>query len=1224
MRINPYKSVQADSVGFPWRRLALFVAMGCGLVSLQTRANGTDPVIVEGQVSFSTQGETLSITNSPGAIIHWQGFSIEAGETTNFIQQSAVSSVLNRVTGADPSVILGTLSSNGRVFLINPGGILVGQGAKIDVAGLVASTLDISNQDFLTGRLRFTAKSKTGTVENRGNIYTPAGGAVYLIGSNVSNSGNIYSPQGEIILAAGDTVQLMDTSTPGVRVEITASNNTSINLGELLAQSGDIGIYGAALQNAGIVNADQVTHDASGKIVLRAKQNITIEAGSHISANGVQGGEILIESETSAVQVSGLIAAAGSELSGGTVRVLGNDVNLNESTHINVSGKTGGGTVFIGGNFLGAGPEQNSLTASLDNDIQINADATHFGDGGRIAVWSDNDTSIGGTLTARGGMYSGNGGFIETSGKHLLINSSTHVNTLAYQGEAGTWLLDPQDFKIDSIGNGGDITGIDLGDALDLSSVVIFSDDGLSGVNGDILVNEAIDWNAATTLTLNAVRDVTVSVGAAITGENGSVVADAGRNISVNEAITTTTGNLTFTATEDVNLNAATTTTTGDISSTAGNDVNIAAFMTITTGQITATAGHDVTVGAGMSITTGDIVLRADNDGNGPGAVIGGSVDITCGSNCITVTGAANVLNIRFNPVDYTTTDAEILAYDLNLTGTGTLDARAWVFAEGTDKEYDGDTVAVVNNLKPDIIDSADPGTLTTTGSVFDSKNVGINKLINFDSYILTAPAAYDLWLPSGSPEGGPGITTADITPKALTAVDLIGSVTKIYDGDATVTNLTTANYSITGFIAGEGATVGVTTGTYDNGKDVIDNPANSPVTSTSLVIGDYTQDVGTLLSNYDLSAITGVSALGNIGAITPATLNITADNQTKTYGDEFNFNGTEFTANGLQNTDLIDIVTLTSTGTVATADVIDSPYIITPDNATGINFDQDNYTINYNNAPSGLTVNPALLTVTASPQTKVYGSLDPELSYTTTGLINTPLSGVIDTADTVLTGILTRDTGETVSDGPYLIGQGSLSANTNYTLVTFTESSLTITPAVLAIAADPQSKLFGTPDPVLGYSINGLVNNLLLGISDAAATVLTGALVRVPGESAAGGPYAINLGNLASTSNYRIAYTGNNLAIVGAAAEPVPGFSVGQIVFAGVINNVFYYRPGNFWHISLNPNEADPGFDVMRGTSDLKSRMGDRQNRCDSVAGGGYCETWSFPEQREKIEKND
>ena len=99
---------------------------------------------------------------------------------------------------------------------------------------------------------------------------------------------------------------------------------------------------------------------------------------------------------------------------------------------------------------------------------------------------------------------------------------------------------------------------------------------------------------------------------------------------------------------------------------------------------------------------------------------------------------------------------------------------------------------------------------------------------------------------------------------KALTAVNLTGTVTKVYNGDATVANLTTANYSITGFIAGEGATIGVASGTYDAGKNV--QGPNSAVTSASLVAGDYTQDAGTLLSNYDLSAVTGVSATGNIG----------------------------------------------------------------------------------------------------------------------------------------------------------------------------------------------------------------------------------------------------------------------------------------------------------------------------------------------------------------------
>jgi filamentous hemagglutinin family protein len=101
------------------------------------QANPIGPELASGQAQFAQQGNTLTVNNSNGAVINWQGFSIAPEETTRFIQPSADSRVLNKVTGADPSQLLGTLQSNGKVFLINPAGVLVGEGAKIDVAGFV-------------------------------------------------------------------------------------------------------------------------------------------------------------------------------------------------------------------------------------------------------------------------------------------------------------------------------------------------------------------------------------------------------------------------------------------------------------------------------------------------------------------------------------------------------------------------------------------------------------------------------------------------------------------------------------------------------------------------------------------------------------------------------------------------------------------------------------------------------------------------------------------------------------------------------------------------------------------------------------------------------------------------------------------------------------------------------------------------------------------------------
>ncbi|MEX0942926.1 MAG: MBG domain-containing protein, partial [Pseudomonadales bacterium] len=181
-----------------------------------------------------------------------------------------------------------------------------------------------------------------------------------------------------------------------------------------------------------------------------------------------------------------------------------------------------------------------------------------------------------------------------------------------------------------------------------------------------------------------------------------------------------------------------------------------------------------------------------------------------------------------------------------------------------------------------------------------------------------------------------------------------------------------------------------------------------------------------------------------------------------------------------------------------------------------------------------------------------------------------------------------------------------------NYTVNTTALTLADMTPASLGVVAHPQSKIFGASDPPLTFSVAGLISNPALGIDETENLVLSGTLNRVPGESALDGPYAIGQGTLTSNENYLIDFIGSFLVIIGAADEPVLGFNVGQFIFAGVINNIFYYQPGNFWHISLNPNNADPGFDVMRGTEEFRSRV----NRCDSVSGAGYCETWSFPQQ--------
>ncbi|MDO8272161.1 MAG: MBG domain-containing protein, partial [Gammaproteobacteria bacterium] len=279
------------------------------------------------------------------------------------------------------------------------------------------------------------------------------------------------------------------------------------------------------------------------------------------------------------------------------------------------------------------------------------------------------------------------------------------------------------------------------------------------------------------------------------------------------------------------------------------------------------------------------------------------------------------------------------------------------------------------------------------------------------------------------------------------------------------------------------------------------------------------------------------------------------------------------------------------------------------------------NYTITYVNSILGIT--PAPLAILANSSSKVYGSA---LGFTGTEFTSTGLQGA-ETIGAVSLSSAGAAAAASVAGGPYTIVPGAAGGGsfkpTNYT-ISYVDGSLNVTPAPLMVLADSQSKTFGTPDPQLSFRVTGLLNNPALGITDTAESVLTGALARRAGETVSGGPYAINSGTLTANSNYTMGFTPATLGITGitvVVAEELAEVNAVPVIFAGVIHNVFYYRPGNFWHISLNSNDADQGFDVMRGTGTAETRLRRSLNRCDSVSGSGFCETWTFPQQQDNDE---
>lgn len=585
-------------------------------------ANPTAPQVVAGQANFATQGNTLSVTNTPNTIINWNSFSINPGELTRFIQQNADSSVLNRITGQNPTRILGALQSNGKVFLINPNGILFGAGSRVDVNGLVASSLNLSNQDFLNGKLNFAHAAISGDVSNKGTITTPNGGRVFLIAPNVENSGIITSPNGQVMLAAGHSVQLVDSGNPDLQVVVSSPADQAINLGQIVSQAGKIGIYGALVRQRGVVNADSAVIGENGKVVFRASRDALLEAGSLTSANG-----------------------AGS---GGEIHVLGERVGLLGDARVDASGVHGGGSVLLGGDYQGKNPTlPNAQFAYVGAQASVRADALQQGDGGKVIVWSEQGTQVYGKLDAQGGLQGGNGGLVETSGKLRLDVDGAVIRAAARAAGAGNkngqWLLDPADVTVVHGSSGSLTAGVfdppsasSIGDTqinatLAGGTDVTIQTSGGTGGTGLIRVNGNGDANGAVeivnrgggtrSLTLTTSGAIDIRSGATLSGQSGQSpnplsVALTGSSITVSGEIDNQGGNTVL---------AGATTLTGKISNgtlAASNtltgvgtldNVSIAGTLNLAGGMF---VGGNLTLENGAVLNLGNSSLYFSESGN--------------------------------------------------------------------------------------------------------------------------------------------------------------------------------------------------------------------------------------------------------------------------------------------------------------------------------------------------------------------------------------------------------------------------------------------------------------------------------------------------------------------------------------------------------------------------------------------------------------------------------
>jgi filamentous hemagglutinin family protein len=446
--------------GFRPHALAVALASIYAMGGQGVLANPTGPQVANGQASFHTHGNTLTVVSTPGAIINWQSFSIRPGETTFFQQQNAASAVLNRVQAQNPglkSTLDGHLGSNGRVFLINPNGIVFGAGSTIDTQGFVASTLALSDADFKAQRLRFQRQGAAGDIQVQGAIQSAAGD-VYLVAPNIGVDGKavITSDGGNIVLAAGEVVEITGRNLNDIKFAIQNRDNQVLNLGSLSA--GAVGVFAGTLTHSGAVQAQSVAREG-GRLVLSSAGQLTLGAGSTARADGAtQGGSVQIRAQSGnlVVDAKARISAeatgpADTSAQGGTISLRADTgfVALERGSTVSVDGPQGGSVVVSGGKLIQDGSVTARGTAGTGGSVRMDLDtrviqtaaasisATGTRLGGTVHVGAGTSAASAGhlyssaTIDADGGT--GRGGHVVLTGRDVVLAAAT----VRADGDAG-------------------------------------------------------------------------------------------------------------------------------------------------------------------------------------------------------------------------------------------------------------------------------------------------------------------------------------------------------------------------------------------------------------------------------------------------------------------------------------------------------------------------------------------------------------------------------------------------------------------------------------------------------------------------------------------------------------------------------------------------------------------------------------------------------------------
>ncbi|MEG3992798.1 CHAT domain-containing protein [Microcoleus sp. SVA1B1] len=518
-----------------WLFIVGWLSAAAGSANAQPIApapDGTNTVVTPNGNRYDISGGSFS--GDRANLFHsFTQFGLSEGQTANFLTNPNIQNILGRITGGNPSLINGLIQvtgGNSNLFLMNPAGIIFGPNASLNVPGSFNATTATgigfgNNQWFsaignnnwasfigMPNSFAFTTL-QGGSIVNAGNLTVPPGQSLTLLGGTVVNTGQLTAPSGNILISAVPGNNLVRISQAGnllsLDIQPTATQSSLPNNWTQPVLS-----LPELLTGKGAASATSLTVNPNGEVVLAGNVAVPVAAGTAIA--------------------SGTLNVSGN--TGGNVNILGEKAGV-IGANINASGADGGGTVLVGGDERGLGILPNAARTFVSGDSTINADAVSNGNGGRVIVWADETTRFNGNITARGGLFSGNGGFVEVSGKQSLDFQGL-VDLRSTFGIAGTLLLDPTDITISTGADaGGTLGGVftpsaatstinngTLQTQLGLGNVTISTASGFAN-QGDITVSAPVSWTNSNSLTLNANNSIFVNKN--ITANGGSITLNA-------------------------------------------------------------------------------------------------------------------------------------------------------------------------------------------------------------------------------------------------------------------------------------------------------------------------------------------------------------------------------------------------------------------------------------------------------------------------------------------------------------------------------------------------------------------------------------------------------------------------------------------------------------------------------------------------------------------------